>query len=370
MSLLRSNRESPTPVGPMPRNEQIERQWRLWILLSSSNTPISALDLVRKLERHHRCTDRTVRRDLEVLRSIGVPVRCLPDGRERLYALHDDGPPLRLDPATLFALRLGVGLLEPFQDTLVKQGLDQLRVQLERRLPPTVAQHFGALADSLTVKQPGAPRYRGDHEVALKTINAALASGKTLTLDYSDLDGKLTRREVDPQAMVYGPRGLYLLATDRGRNGAQRTFRVDRIRSARVGTAKARRLADPERFLEGSLGIHSPEHPPRLVKLRIFDARTARLLNENPWHPSQVVRRSGKHWELELRLTSFRELESRILALGPAAEVVEPASFADQIAALLQRTCARYSPRKRTRPDQQLATIRVRDLERRVRERS
>lgn len=326
----------------MPRNEQIERQWRLWMLLAGSKTPLSALDLVRKLERHHACTDRTVRRDLEVLRSIGVPVELVPDGRERRYALLDDGPPLRLDPAMLLALRLSVELLEPFKDTLVQPALEQLRVNLERRLPAAVAQHFAALADTLTVKQTGAPRYGPNHGAALQAINQALAAGKTLALDYTDLDGKPSRREVDPQALVYGPRGLYLLACDRGRQGAQRTFRVDRIRSATVGTSKARRLPNPEQFLGGSLGIHSPEHPPRLVKLRIFDARAARLLQENPWHHSQQVRRRGKHWEVELRLTSFRELESRILALGPAAEVAEPLALAESVASSLNLASAHY----------------------------
>lgn len=334
----------------MPRNDQIERQWRVWMHLAASSTPLSAAGLARQLGLERGTTSRTIRRDLEVLRSIGVPVHEERRGRDQLYSILDDGPPLRLDPATVFALRLAVGLLRPFQGTLVAPALEQLRKELEKRVPPRLAQHFAAMADVLTVKQPGQPRYGPGQAPVLTAINDALAAGKTLVLAYTDLDGRASRREVDPQGLVYGPRGLYLLAHDRGKKGALRTFRVERVRSAQQGKANARRTGQAERLLDGSLGVYAAEHAPRLVRLRVFDARTARLLEENPWHTSQRVRRRGEQWEVTLRLTSFRELASRILALGPAAEVVAPSDLVDLISSQALLTCARYSmtpPRSR-----------------------
>lgn len=345
-----------TEVRPLPRNDQIERQWRVWMILAAARTPLTALELARSLAPHHEAGDRTVRRDLEVLRSIGVPVLEEKKGKTVRYSVADDGPPLRLDPHTLLALRLALGLLRPFQGTLVGQSFEQLSRSLESRIPPRLARHFGALADALEVKQPGAPRYGPEQEQALATIQAALSAGKTLHLDYRALGGERSKREVDPQGLVYGPRGLYLFAHDRGRKGALRTFRVERIAKATVGTRAARRQPDfdPAELLAGSVGVCAPEHPPRLVKVRLHEARVVQLLEENPWHPSQrIVRRNGT-WTLSCRLASTRELVSRLLALGPAAEVTEPHSLRKEMANLHSRALGHY----RTRSDQLHAHIR------------
>ena len=44
---------------------------------------------------------RTVRRDLELLRELGIPIRAIRTGRSTRYTAHDDGPEFRLDGAKL-----------------------------------------------------------------------------------------------------------------------------------------------------------------------------------------------------------------------------------------------------------------------------
>jgi len=102
----------------MARNAQVRRQWRIWRLLTASTKALSAEDLARSLV-PDRVTSRTVRRDLEVLREVGVPVREERSGRQVRCWARGDGPDPRLAGETLLALRLALGLLRPFEGTAV-----------------------------------------------------------------------------------------------------------------------------------------------------------------------------------------------------------------------------------------------------------
>jgi predicted DNA-binding transcriptional regulator YafY len=97
-------------------------------------------------------------------------------------------------------------------------------------------------------------------------------------------------------------------------------------------------------LLAGSIGVYSATGPLRRYVLKIFDRRAARLLDENPWHPSQRIEpQPGDSWRLTLDLTSDRELLPRVLAMGPAAEVMEPDSFRAAVAQTLRQAVTNYS---------------------------
>ena len=81
----------------MARNQQIRRQWRLWMLLNGSPVPLSARELAAELGCDDVASARTLRRDLEVLREIGVPIREQRDGRDLRYHALGNGPELKLD---------------------------------------------------------------------------------------------------------------------------------------------------------------------------------------------------------------------------------------------------------------------------------
>lgn len=332
----------------MARNQQVLRQWRLWRLLASSRDALSAEQLAEKLE-PDRVTARTVRRDLEVLRSVGVPVRELRQGRELRYAAHDDGPELRLDADTLLALRLALGLLRPFEGTAVGESLAQLERRLEARVPPRLLSHFAPLTQSVTVRSDAPPAY-GPAEGVFARVREALTLRRVLEFDYESADGRRSQRRVHPQALVYGPRGLYLLALDESRSGELRTFRLERMERAKLAQAPATRdpAFDAEEHLAGSLGIFSPEHEPRLFRIRVHTQAAARILRENPWHVSQRLERKRRGcWELSLELTSSRELVARVLAFGADLEVLESRELREEVGGILARAASRYPERPR-----------------------
>lgn len=327
----------------MPRNAQILRQWRLWRQLAASRTALSTEQLARELG--ERVSARTVRRDLEVLREVGAAIQEVREGKEMRYAATDDGPALRLDADTLLALRLALGLMRPFEGTPVGECLDHLVRRLERTIPARALAYFSSIADEVSVRTTGAPSYSAREAEILDAIRRAITRGRRLQIDYAPLDGEAGVREVHPQAVVYGPRGLYLLALDETRRGAVRTFRLERIESAVATEAPARRdpSFDADAHLAGSIGVASPEHPPRPFRVRLTSAAVVRVLMENPWHESQQIQPEVEGvWTLTLELTSSRELLSRVLALGPTAEVVAPRAFRAQVRDALRRAAGRY----------------------------
>lgn len=339
----------------MGRNSQVERQWRLWRLLARNHRPMACAELAEALAQAE-VTPRTVRRDLEVLRRIGVPIAVHRQGREVRYSARDDGPDLRLSREAILALRLALGLLRPFEGTPVGESLAQLGTRLEARLPAPVLAHFSGLVENVAVRL-DAPADLRASEGVFQRVREALAVRRVLAFDYRAADGQHSQRRVHPQGLVLGPRGLYLIGRDETRAGELRTFRLERILSARVDEAPASAdpSFDPEDYLAGSLGIHSPQHPPRAYRIRLFTEAAALSLRENPWHPAQrLALRRGGGWDLHLVLTSDRELLPRLLALGPDAELLEPADLRAELAALVQAAAARYAdspenpPRRRT----------------------
>lgn len=327
----------------MARNAQVRRQWRLWRLLATTAVPLSAEELAREL-RPDEVSPRTIRRDLEVLREVGVPIRDERRGRELRYWARGDGPDLRLDGETLLALKLALGLLRPFEGTAVGESVDQLQRQLEARVPPRLLAHFGPLADGVAVR-PDAPPTYASRESVFAPVREALARSVVLEIDYEDVHSNASRRRVHPQQLVYGPLGLYLLALDESRDGELRTFRLERIQRSRPRSERAQRLPafDSGDYLAGSLGIHSPEHGPRRFALRVHTPEAARRLRENPWHPSQaVIEEPSGTFLLTLELTSSRELVPHVLAFGADLEVLEPRELRRELRAILAHAERRY----------------------------
>lgn len=326
------------------RDDQIRRQWSVWCCLAGSRRPLTVDEIRDRLSPLHECSTRTVRRDLDVLQAVGALEAPIRDGRLVRYVAMAQAPPLRLDADGLLALQLAIGVLSPFSSTPIGEQLGALLRQLQRRLPKPLLKHFAPLAQGLHVRVSSAVDYSSS-AVALETIRNAISAERALALDYEAADGNASQRVVHPQALVYAPGRLYLLATDPSKSGQIRTFRLDRIKSAHVSPDPARRAVgfDAADYLAGSIGVHSAEHAPTGIRIRIHDRVIARSIAAAPWHSSQRLTDRGAHAELSLTLTSTRELISRLLALGPAAEVLAPPSLREEVADLLSRAATRYA---------------------------
>ncbi|MFJ9778719.1 helix-turn-helix transcriptional regulator [Amycolatopsis sp. NPDC101161] len=198
-----------------------ERLLRLLSLLQARRDWPGA-DLASRLE----VDVRTIRRDVERLRSLGYPVHATP-GVAGGYRLGAGAalPPLLLDDDEAVAVAVGLrtaasGTVSGIEETSVR-ALAKLEQVLPARLRPRVSA-LGAATVSLPG---GGPTVDAS---VLTVIAAACRDHERLRFPYGDHAGTETERSVEPLRLVHTGRRWYLVAYDLDRAG-WRTFRVDRI---------------------------------------------------------------------------------------------------------------------------------------------
>ncbi|HWI72308.1 MAG TPA: YafY family protein [Baekduia sp.] len=176
---------------------------------------------------------RTIRRDVEKLRSLGYPIEAAPGiaGGYRLGA-GADLPPLLLDDAEAVAVAVGLrstaaGSIAGMEETAIRT-----LAKLEQVLPERLRRRVRALGDATSAFAVDGPRIDAD---LLATIAGAARDGERLRFAYRAKDDASTRRQVEPAAIVHTGYRWYLVAWDLDRED-WRTFRVDRI-AGRVNTA-------------------------------------------------------------------------------------------------------------------------------------
>jgi predicted DNA-binding transcriptional regulator YafY len=193
---------------------------RLLSLLQSRSTWPGG-DLTSRLE----VTSRTLRRDVDRLRSLGYPVHSTsgPAGGYMLGA----GASL---PPLMFAndegLAVAIALHGANADVSgVAEAGQRALAKIEQVLPARLRTRLHALRSSIVRVPDTAPK------VELGVVDAlagACAEHRSVRLGYRDAGGRASRRDVEPHRLVLIGRRWYLAAWDQGKKD-WRTFRVDRI---------------------------------------------------------------------------------------------------------------------------------------------
>ncbi|SEF16418.1 helix-turn-helix transcriptional regulator [Jiangella alba] len=169
---------------------------------------------------------RTVRRDVDRLRTLGYPVDATP-GVSGGYRLGSGAamPPLLLDDEEAVAVAVGLRTAAGGSVTGIEETSVRALAKLEQVLPTRLRHRVTALS-SATVPLPVAgPSVDSD---VLTAIAATVRDHERLRFDYVGHDGGSSRRDVEPHRLVNRGRRWYLVAWDVGRSD-WRTFRVDRM---------------------------------------------------------------------------------------------------------------------------------------------
>jgi predicted DNA-binding transcriptional regulator YafY len=171
---------------------------------------------------------RTVRNDVERLRSLGYPVHATrgPVGGYRLGA-GATLPPLILDDEEAVAVTIGLRTAAGGSITGVEETSLRALAKLEQVLPSRLRRKVNALQTFTTPVPPDHPGPRVSAET-LAVIAAACRDQEQLRFDYSSHDGRPSQRRVEPYRLVTWGRRWYLVAFDTDR-ADWRTFRADRI---------------------------------------------------------------------------------------------------------------------------------------------
>jgi predicted DNA-binding transcriptional regulator YafY len=281
-------------------------------------------------------TPRTLRRDIDRLRSLGYTVAAAagPGGGYQLgrgSAL----PPLLLNDdeavAVAVSLRSAVDTFIGMNETAVSALL-----KLNQLLPARLRKRVGAL-HAVTVSVAGTGPVL-DPET-LTTLAAACRDQRLLTLRYQDRKGRASTRTVEPLRLAHtGNRRWYLVAWDLSRR-AWRTLRVDRIGSAPITGAPfvPRPLAtDVEQYVTESIS-HAPYIHQAKFKLK---GSAASLTGRMPPWIGVLEPLDAEHSLLSTGAETPEILILQVMLCGVDFELVEPQDFRphlQEVAARLAR---------------------------------
>lgn len=286
----------------------------------------SAADLSEELG----VTPRSVRRDVDRLRTLGYPIEASPGhgGGYRLGA-GKAIPPLLLSTEEATAVAVGLRLATVCGiDDLGQPALRALTT-LDRVLPPQARGDVTAISEVLDVS---ASRRSAVASPVLVLLARAVRDQHQLRVDYERRDGFRSTRRLEPYRVVSVDGRWYLFAHDLERED-WRTFRLDRMHDVRASTFRYRPRPTPENieeYVRSSLASAPAGHQARV--------RFARPRSEvAPLIPEMVgsVEADGEDaCILTIGSSDPRWTALHLAHLGLPIEVLEPPELQEEITAL------------------------------------
>jgi predicted DNA-binding transcriptional regulator YafY len=152
-----------------------------------------------------------------------------------------------------------------------------------------------------------------------------------------------SQRTISPQRLVYYRDNWYLDGWCHDSDGL-RSFSLDRIRAAETLEDDAIDMDSDalEAELGAGYGIFSGAAANTAV-IR-FSPQAARWVADEQWHPDQQGRAlDDGGYELRVPYSASAELLADVLAYGPEAEVIAPASLRQAAAERVHAAAARYA---------------------------
>jgi len=182
----------------------------------------SGAELCDRLE----VTARTLRRDVDRLRSLGYPVNST-SGVAGGYQLAAGAtlPPLLLDDDEAVAVAVGLRTAASGTVTGIEESSVHALAKLEQVLPSRLRRRVEALYSFILPMPHTAAKVDAE---TLSAIAGGCRDSERLRFHYNDRSGSPSRSEVEPHRLVHTGSSWYLAAWDLDRNN-WRTFRVDRI---------------------------------------------------------------------------------------------------------------------------------------------
>jgi predicted DNA-binding transcriptional regulator YafY len=277
---------------------------------------------------------RTVRRDIEALRELGIPV----EGQRGVgggYAMRPGFrlPPLMLNDEEAVAVALGVvaagrlGLAGSPESAAAALG------KIHRALPDALRRRVQSLEAALDFTAAATSAAPVPGEAALE-LAEAIRRRRRVRTGYRSFSGERTRRELSPHGLVVHSGRWYLAAHDHTR-GELRTFRVDRMR--RIAVTDVPALAPPEGFDAVAYVSTSLARVPWPWEVEVLlDLRLDQAARRLPGTLAELVDADGGTL-LRMRVTSLDWMASLLAGLDCAFTIQRPNELRASVRALAER---------------------------------
>ena len=209
------------------------------VLRAANGRPVSATRLAERFE----VTTRTIERDLSALQESGASIYA-EAGRTGGYVLDATAtlPPLNF--TAMEATAVAVALARMSDNPLAADCRSALG-KLMHAMPAEQARRAESLVERIRLIDRPAPAGDDPNAARLqRLLTEAVTRRVVATIAYTDRQGTISQRVVEPIGLLGGARGWYLLAWCRTRDDS-RVFRLDRVSEVQLTTEDA-----PDRVIE------------------------------------------------------------------------------------------------------------------------
>ena len=313
-------------TGPM-----LETSARLLRLLSlfQGRRYWAGADLAQRLD----VTNRTLRRDVDKLRTLGYPIHST-SGTEGGYQLGAGAhmPPLLLDDEEAVAVALGLRMAASGVIDGVEEASVRALAKMEQILPPRLGRRVAALQTAIVM--PARAETSVDARL-LSAIAGACREQEALRFRYRDHAVAATSRLVEPHRLVCTGRRWYLVAWDTDRN-AWRTFRADRIQPRlTIGPRVApREPPAPDLAAYVAKGVSFAPRCRARIRLLVDAEVAARRL---PPYAGSIEAIDEQSCMLDAGASTYEGLAMHLALMGVDFEVSEPAELVKEIRRIRDR---------------------------------
>lgn len=258
----------------------MNRLERLYQIIEYLRSRPESPQTVENLAQHFTVTNRTIHRDLSLLREQEVPIHSSA-GREGGVWLGAEYsmPPVGLSIGEAIGLWLAYRMGAARTPSAPGESLASAMNKVLSSLEPGKRAKFASVLNRIVVGEPRVEdipsEARTIDPAVYRECELAVVESRRLRIDYIDKTGNETTREVDPHGMMIHAPLWYLLAYDHKRE-APRMFRLDRIKLASIDPVEKFVARNPrELFFEiqaFSLEMNpsSPSSPERNMSNRSF----------------------------------------------------------------------------------------------------
>lgn len=301
----------------------------------------------KRIVNDYGVSKKTASRDIENLQQMGMNLDKDSSANEILWYALPDSRTIDVhysisDVLTLFAARR---LFDFLENTSLEMALNRVYSRIESKLAATKDIHNAQkLSNKVYLIHEGPKKLNSNSSEILDECLTGLLLERKLKISYRNAKGKLERFTVCPYTLTVYKRGLYLVASCMQKEGAVRTYALERI--TRAGWQKNEPFDyptqwNPQAHFKDAFCI--VPGPTQKVVLH-FTAQTKRYIKIRAFHSSQKVK-TLKDGTIQMRLqvpVNF-ELVNWLLSFGPHVQVISPEQLRKDIAGQLQAALSQYA---------------------------
>jgi predicted DNA-binding transcriptional regulator YafY len=323
----------------MDYTKRVHRLLRILTLVQSERewTP-------KKLVEELGVTERTLYRDLDTLKTAGIPIAFDRETNQYRIVGAFFMPPVQVtveEALALCALCEHIGDNE--QIPFLKPAVRAMQ-KLESQLPTAVQENLAEQSRDVAIRTGPAMPPDGYKDV-YDTVRDSLARRRKLLCRYDavhaegDPDGTF---EFSPYALFFSVRAWYVIGLRSDRDGL-RCLKLNRFTKV---TPLDKPYMVPDDFsIEGFLGNawRMMRGPDVEVELH-FDPEFAQTISDTMWHKTQSIDwHEDDSCTFKCKVSGLEEIEWWVLSMGPHCRVVQPAALAQRVRDLAGQTAGLYA---------------------------